>query len=386
MPDGGDSALIEVARSLSSVDRAAWDSCAGTDNPFVSWDFLASLEETGCVKAETGWLPQHLILRDENGGMEGAALVYLKGHSQGEYVFDHSWAHAYERAGGSYYPKLLSAVPFTPVTGPRLLVSKSRDPIRAQELLVSGLAELADRHGVSSLHVNFLEPSQAQLFEDAGFLIRHGHQFHWQNKGYATFDDFLGELASRKRKAIKKERRRVAEAGIELSRLTGEALKEHHWDHFYRFYTDTYDRKWGAPYLNREFFSLLQERMSDRVMLVMASVEGTPIAGALNLIGDDALYGRNWGCELAYKFLHFEACYYQAIDFAIERGLSRVEAGTQGEHKIQRGYEPVKTVSAHWLPDPSFREAVARFLEEERGYEADARDYLASHAPFKKGE
>lgn len=384
MPDGGDSARIEVVRSLTTIERDEWNACAGPENPFLSWEFLSALEETGCVRPETGWLPQHLVMCDVAGRLEAAAVLYLKGNSQGEYVFDYAWAHAYERAGGSYYPKLLSAIPFTPVTGPRLLTRAANDKARAEALLISGMAELTDRHDVSSLHVNFAEPDQADVLEKSGFLIRHGHQFHWYNRGYETFDDFLDGLASRKRKSIRKERRRVAEAGIRLRHLTGDDLKERHWDSFYRFYSDTYDRKWGAPYLNRAFFSALRERMRDRVLLVMAEMDDTPIAGALNLIGRDTLYGRNWGCDIAYKFLHFEACYYQAIDFAIERGLARVEAGTQGEHKIQRGYEPVKTYSAHWIPDPAFREAVGRFLEEERAYEADARAYLSNHAPFKK--
>lgn len=386
MPDGGETAAIEICRDLTQVDRDEWNACSGTRNPFCTWDFLATLEETGCVRPETGWLPQHLLMRGDDGALRASAILYLKGHSQGEYVFDYAWANAYERAGGQYYPKLLSAIPFTPITGPRLLTEAAADRELAGRLLISGMLELLGRHGVSSLHLNFTQKDQAELMEGEGFLIRHGHQFHWFNQGYATFDDFLATLASRKRKSIRKERRRISESGIVLRRLTGDDIKARHWDDFYRFYTGTYDRKWGAPYLTRSFFELLHQRMADNILLVVAEFDGQPIAGAMNLIGEDALFGRNWGCDIAFRFLHFEACYYQAIDFAIERGLARVEAGTQGEHKIQRGYMPVPTYSAHWLPEPAFREAVERFLDEERGYEKLARDHLASHAPYRKSD
>jgi hypothetical protein len=384
MPDGGEPRAVEVTESLADVDRAAWDACAGPENPFVSHDFLSALEESGSVAPDTGWLPQHLLLRDEAGALEGAAICYLKGHSMGEYVFDYGWANAYERAGGRYYPKLLSAIPFTPVTGPRLLTRAAADPEATAHMLAAGLVELTDRHGVSSLHVNFLPDDQAELLGEHGFLIRSGHQYHWRNDGYGSFEDFLGALSSRKRKAIRKERRQVADAGIRIETLTGETLKPEHWDVFYRFYVDTYDRKWGDPYLTRAFFDLLQERMADRVVLVMAYDGSRPIAGALNLKGTDALFGRNWGCVGEYKFLHFELCYYQAIDFAIAHGLGRVEAGTQGEHKIQRGYLPVETRSAHLLPNPSFRDAVARFLAEERRQEEQIRAMLQEHSPYRR--
>jgi predicted N-acyltransferase len=376
---------VEVCTTLSEVDRAEWDACAGPDNPFLSHDFLASLEESGSVRAETGWLPQHLLLRGEDGRLQAAMPLYLKGHSQGEYVFDYAWAHAYENAGGEYYPKLLSAVPFTPVPGPRLLTKAAPDGAQAAQTLIAAAAELTRRHQVSSLHATFLEPDQAATLEEADFLIRHGHQFHWLNDGYKSFDDFLETMASRKRKAVRKERRAVAEAGLTTRCVTGDAITPELWDAFYAFYTDTYARKWGGPYLTREFFDLLHARMRERVALMLAyDGAGRPIAGALNLIGTDAIFGRNWGCLADYKFLHFELCYYMAIDYAIEHGLSRVEAGTQGEHKLQRGYRPVTTYSAHLLPDPRFRDAVARFLEQERYHEAQLRAAYAEAGPFKK--
>jgi len=385
MPDGETSLLVEVCPSLAQVDRDAWGACAGPENPFVSYDFLASLEESQSVRAETGWLPQHLLLKDEAGGLMGAMPLYLKGHSQGEYVFDYAWAHAYENAGGEYYPKLLSAVPFTPVPGPRLLTKAAPDPRAAAQFLIGAMAQLTERHGVSSLHVNFLEPDQADILKDAGFLMRHGHQFHWHNQDYQSFDDFLGALASRKRKAIRKERRKITEAGLRCEALTGDAITPDLWDAFYAFYIDTYQRKWGGPYLTRSFFDLMHEKMRDRIVLMMA-FDGLnqPIAGALNLVGSDAIFGRNWGCLVDYKFLHFELCYYMAIDWAIEHGLKRVEAGTQGEHKIQRGYLPVPTYSAHLIPDPNFRNAVAQFLERERNHEAELRDYLSEVGPYKR--
>jgi predicted N-acyltransferase len=385
MPDGEDGQIVEVCRSLAEVDRDDWDARAGPDNPFLCHDFLSALEESASVRPETGWLPQHLLLRGPDRRLVAAMPMYLKGHSQGEYVFDYSWAHAYENAGGSYYPKLLSAVPFTPVPGPRLLTRGAPDPEAATDALIGAMVQLTERHGVSSLHVNFVDAAQADRLESVGFLVRHGHQYHWSNDGYATFDDFLEALASRKRKAIRKERRAVREAGLTTRALTGDAITPALWDAFYAFYTDTYDRKWGAPYLTRRFFDLLHERMRDRVVLMLAFDDAErPIAGALNLVGTDAIFGRNWGCLADYKFLHFELCYYMSIDWAIEHGLSRVEAGTQGEHKIQRGYLPVTTYSAHLLPDPNFRDAVARFLEKERLHEENLRRAMAEAGPYKK--
>ena len=384
MPDGNEPVRIDILPALTAVTAEEWDACAGSANPFLSHAFLSSLEESRSVCREEGWLPQHLIVRDSDGVMAGAVPLYLKGHSQGEYIFDYSWANAYERAGGSYYPKLLSAIPFTPVTGPRLLVRPGPDMSDIEATLIAGLMEIARQHGVSSLHVNFAEEADAIAFEDAGFLIRHGHQYHWSNNGYDSFDDFLATLSSRKRKNIRKERAKIAESGLTVERLTGDALQPHHWDAFYRFYQNTYDRKWGHPYLTRDFFRLAQERLRDRILLVLVYLGDDPVAGALNLIGETALYGRNWGSDGRFPFLHFEACYYQAIDFAIERGLQTVEAGTQGEHKIQRGYLPVRTFSAHHIIDPGFRQAVDTFLKAERREMAQVMDYLDQHSPYRQ--
>ncbi|MEQ9488046.1 MAG: GNAT family N-acetyltransferase [Alphaproteobacteria bacterium] len=384
MPDGREELQVETCQRLTDIPAAEWDACAGGDNPFLTHRFLTALEESASVCREEGWLPQHLLLRDSQGLLLGAMPLYLKGHSQGEYIFDYGWANAYERAGGRYYPKLLSAVPFTPVTGPRLLVRESLDPVALQSALLSGLVQLTDRLQVSSAHVNFPPASEVSIYEDRGFLIRNGHQYHWENRGYRDFDDFLDTLTSRKRKSIRKERRKVAESGIRIERLTGDALTPEHWAVFYVFYQDTYDRKWGHPYLTPEFFEIVQETMRDDILLVMAYDGETPVAGALNLIGSDALFGRNWGSDGEYKFLHFEACYYQAIDFAIERGLQRVEAGTQGEHKVQRGYRPVRTFSAHYIPNESFRDAVAEFLDHERREVTRIIDHLDDYTPFRQ--
>jgi len=384
MPDGEQTVTIEVCERLADVPKAEWDACAGAENPFVSHDFLSALEESGSVTAETGWLPQHLLMKGPDGRLQAAAICYLKGHSMGEYVFDYGWANAYERAGGRYYPKLLSAIPFTPVTGPRFLTAAAPDPAHAIEALSAGMIELVERRDLSSLHVNFPTEAEAPALKEQGFLIRTGHQYHWTNEGYESFDDFLAQLSSRKRKAIRKERRKVEEAGVRVETLTGDALKPEHWDVFYDFYVDTYDRKWGAPYLTRDFFDRVQERLTDRTVLMLAYADDTPIAGALNFAGTDAIFGRNWGAAARFKFLHFELCYYRAIDFAIDRGLGRVEAGVQGEHKIQRGYLPVETRSAHYLPNPSFHEAVARFLTEERRHEARIQDLLSEHSPFRR--
>ena len=389
MPDGDDTgggieAAVKVLPGIGDVDAADWDACAGTANPFLSHAFLSALEDSGAVTAETGWLPRHLVVEDAGGRVVGAMPLYLKGHSYGEYVFDWGWADAYERAGGQYFPKLLSAVPFTPVPGPRMLVRPGVDRERVEEVLAGGVVGLVDRLGVSSAHVNFLPREQWERFGEFGFLQRTGLQYHWSNAGYADFDAFLAALSSRKRKAIRKERREVAESGLTIRRLIGRDIEDRHWDAFFRFYIDTSDRKWGSPYLNRRFFALLGERLSERVLLVVVERDGEPVAGALNLIGDDTLYGRNWGCTEDYRFLHFEACYYQAIDFAIERGLAKVEAGAQGPHKLQRGYLPVETYSAHLIADPRLREAVADFLVRERRQVTRERQMLEAESPFRK--
>jgi len=379
----GIEAAVKVLAGIGDVSAAAWDACAGTANPFLSHAFLSALEDSGTLTAEAGWLPRHLAVEDAAGQLVGAMPLYLKGHSYGEYVFDWAWADAYERAGGRYFPKLLSGVPFTPVPGPRLLVRPDADRARVEEVLAGGVAGLVDRLGVSSAHVNFLPHDQWQRLGEFGFLRRTGLQYHWSNDGYADFEAFLGALSSRKRKAIRRERREVAESGLTIRRLTGAAIEDRHWEAFFRFYIDTSDRKWGSPYLNRRFFTLLGERLAERVLLIVAERDGEPVAGALNLIGDDTLYGRNWGCAEDCRFLHFEACYYQAIDFAIERGLSTVEAGAQGPHKLQRGYLPVETYSAHLIPDPAFRRAVADFLERERRQVTREKALLAAESPFR---
>ncbi|MBB4154758.1 hypothetical protein GGQ80_002674 [Sphingomonas jinjuensis] len=369
-----------LADGVASISAADWDACAGTANPFVSHAFLAALEASASVGARSGWQPLPIVVDGADGRPAAIAPAYAKGHSQGEYVFDHAWADAWERAGGSYYPKLQIAAPFSPVPGPRLLL---RDPATAPAL-IAAIEAVTDQHELSSAHATFVSPEQLPLFEQAGWLIREGTQFHWRNQGYATFDDFLGALASRKRKAIRKERAAAVE-GLTIRHLTGADIRPEHWDAFWVFYQDTGSRKWGQPYLKRSFFPLLGETMGNRVLLILAERDGVPIAGALNLIGDDTLYGRYWGCTEEVPFLHFELCYYQAIDAAIARGLTTVEAGAQGEHKLARGYEPVATWSAHYIPDAGFRRAVSDFLVRERAAVEHSHDYLAELTPFKRG-
>ena len=370
--------LARLAEGVAAVPAADWDACAGADNPFVGHAFLSALEESGSATARTGWQPLPVIV-DGADGAPGAILpAYAKSHSQGQYVFDQGWADAWERAGGSYYPKLQIAVPFSPVPGPRLLL---RDPALAPQLIAAAEAVVV-RHDLSSAHATFVAPEQIGLFEAAGWLVRIDRQFHWRNEGYATFDDFLGALASRKRKAIRKERL-AAQAGLEFRHLSGADIRPADWDAFWRFYQDTGARKWGRPYLTRAFFTLLGERLGERVVLMLALRDGRPIAGALNLVGGDTLYGRYWGATEEVPFLHFELCYYQAIDAAIARGLARVEAGAQGSHKLARGYQPVPTYSAHFIPDPRFRRAVADYLEAERAAVADDIAALDELGPFR---
>ncbi len=372
---GGVESTYEQAESISQVRPL---------NPFVSHEFLLALETSGCVGRRSGWTPRHLVVQDGAGAVVAVAPCYLKAHSYGEYVFDHGWADAYARAGGAYYPKLQVAVPFTPATGPRLLVAPGPQAGAARAALIEGLTALRDQTGASSVHVTFPNDADASALEGAGWLRRTGEQFHFLNEGYRSFEDFLAALASRKRKAIRRERREAVAPGIEIERLTGAAIAEAHWDAFFAFYMDTGSRKWGSPYLNRRFFSLLGQSMADRVLLVMARRGGRYVAGALNLIGHDALYGRSWGAVEHHPFLHFELCYYQAIDFAIERGLSRVEAGAQGEHKLARGYRAVATHSAHAFADPRLARAVATFLARERAEMAEIIRLYGEHAPFRK--
>ena len=365
MADGGERVTVKVVSRLADIPAAEWDACAGDDNPFLSHAFLDALEQSGSANAESGWRPQHLALEGEDGRLLGAVPLYLKNHSYGEYVFDWGWASAYERAGGRYYPKLQCAVPFTPVTGRRLLL-RTDAPDSAGDALIAAMIELARRHKVSSLHVTFPTEAEWQHLGAAGLLQRVGQQFHWQNDGYRSFDDFLEALTARKRKQIRRERRDAVESGLAIETLTGNAIEERHWDVFFRFYMSTSDRKWGSAYLNRAFFRLLGERLAHKVVLILARQGQRYVAGALNLVGENTLFGRNWGCIGDFPFLHFEVCYYRAIDFAIEHGLARVEAGAQGEHKIQRGYLPQATYSAHWIRDPGFARAVADFLARER--------------------
>lgn len=369
-----------IANGVSSIRAEDWNACSGTANPFVTHDFLSILEESDSAVAETGWQPIPIVIDGADGKPAAIAPAYGKSHSQGEYVFDHGWADAWERAGGRYYPKLQVAVPFTPAPGPRLLL---RDQGLAPALIAS-IEAVTDQHDLSSAHATFVASDQLPLFEAAGWLIRAGTQFHWHNQGFAGFDDFLGELASRKRKAIRKERSNAVD-GLTIRHVTGADIAEADWDAFWIFYQDTGSRKWGRPYLTRAFFSLLGQRMADRVLLILAERNGSPIAGALNLIGADTLYGRYWGCTEEVPFLHFELCYYQAIDAAIALGLKTVEAGAQGEHKLARGYVPEPTWSAHYIPDPGFRKAVAHFLEQERQAVASDREWLGEATPFRRG-
>src|SRR5579862_3868280 len=383
MADGGDRLTVRVVDDLAAISAAAWDACAGSDNPFVSHAFLQALEESGSATRETGWLPQHVIIEDDTKRILGAVPMYLKSHSYGEYIFDHGWASSYDRAGGRYYPKLLAAVPFTPATGPRLLLHPEA-PTDTAEYLIAGLIEVAQRRKVSSLHVNFPRQAEWELLGRHGFEQRLGRQFHWENNGYQSFDEFLEALNSRKRKQIRRERRDALEGGLEIETLTGSDLKPAHWDAFFRFYMSTSDRKWGSAYLTREFFDLIHERMAEKIVLIMTKKSGRYVAGALNLVGSDTLFGRNWGCLGDFPFLHFEVCYYRAIDFAIAKGLKRVEAGAQGQHKIQRGYLPSPTYSAHWIRDPGFARAVADFCaRERRAIENEMEELEEELSPFK---
>ena len=368
-----------IARAVSDLPAAQWDALTDGGNPFMRHAFLSALEQSGSVGGRSGWTPLAVVIEDEAGMLAAALPAYLKQHSQGEYVFDHSWGDAWQRAGGAYYPKLQIAAPFTPATGPRLL---TRDPAHAPALLAAA-QKLCEMHDLSSAHATFVEPAQIPLFEAAGWLIRSDIQFHWHNRGYASFDDFLAALSSRKRKAIRKERA-AAQEGVDIRAFTGNAILPEHWDAFWQFYQDTGSRKWGQPYLTRAAFELFGATMGEDIILMLASIDGTPIAGALNFLGREALYGRYWGCTLDKPFLHFELCYYQAIELAIARGLGRVEAGAQGPHKLARGYEPVQTFSAHWIADPGFRAAITDFLERERAGVAQDQLYLGERTPFRK--
>jgi predicted N-acyltransferase len=387
-PSDGVKPAVSAHSAIADIGREAWDTCnAASDyggNPFTSYDFLHALEESRCVAPRAGWGPRHLSVEDETGRIAGVMPLYLKSHSQGEYVFDHAWADAYERAGGAYYPKLQCAVPFSPVTGPRLITREDGPRVAASRTLLAGALALCEQSGASSLHVTFPLEAEWTRLGEAGLLQRQDQQYHWFNRGYSSFEDFLAALSSGRRKTIRRERR-DAQAGIEIVALTGSDLKEEHWDAFFDFYQDTGGRKWGRPYLNRLFFSLIGERMADKILLIMARRGDKWIAGALNLIGAEALYGRNWGCVEEVPFLHFELCYYRAIEEAISRGLPRVEAGAQGQHKIARGYLPAHVYSAHFIADKALRLPVARYLEQERPAVDAEMAYLATEfSPFKE--
>ena len=378
---------ITVHRAIADIDAGDWDRLANPDparhNPFVCHAFLALLEEAGPVSARTGWMPQHLTVADGQGKLIAAAPCYLKSHSRGEYVFDHAWADAYERVGGSYYPKLQVAVPFTPVPGPRFLIAPGADRSAATTLLLNGLVELCRKRGASSFHITFMLEDEWSRAGELGCLKRLGQQFHWLNNGYKSFEEFLETLSSRKRKAIRRERREAFAGDIVIERLTGPAIEKRHWDAMFEFYMDTGSRKWGSPYLNRKAFALLGQRMPDKVLLVMARRGSSYVAGALNLIGGECLYGRYWGTTDPQPFLHFEVCYHQAIEHAISMGLARVEAGAQGEHKLARGYLPVATYSAHFILDRRLSRAVAEYVDRERDHIADVNRELAEAGPYR---
>jgi predicted N-acyltransferase len=372
---------VRVVGSASEISLADWNACAGPANPFAQAEFFRALEDSGSACVRTGWQPVHLVADGPDGRPAGIMPAYLKTHSQGEYVFDHAWADALERAGGRYYPKVQAAFPFTPATGPRLLLRDNA----AGPALIEAAEEITSGNGFSSAHATFIAPDQQALFRDAGWLIRTGEQFHWVNEGYRDFADFLGALSSSRRKMIRKERERAVH-GLDIVHLTGQDITEAHWDAFWEFYQDTGARKWGQPYLTRRFFSMIGEAMGDRTLLMLAMRGGHPIAGALNFIGDDCLYGRYWGCRQDVPFLHFELCYYQAIEWAIAHGRSRVEAGAQGQHKLARGYRPTPVISAHFIPNPGFRAAVADYLARETRAVIEEIEYLDSHGPFRRAQ
>jgi len=385
---------IKIEPYFSSINRAEWNfvnqfeenSSPVHYNPFNSYNFLLALETSGSTVAETGWAGSHILLDDGNEKLVAACPAYLKNHSMGEYVFDQGWADAYRSAGGEYYPKLQISIPFTPATTPKILSPVTSNEATVRRLLSSAIPDICERLGASSAHATFLTEQDRILFLDSGFLERNDKQYHWFNDDYKNFDDFLGALSSRKRKLIRRERRDSIANDIVIERLTGTDLKLEHMEAFYTFYIDTGSRKWGRPYLTKSFFTTILETMPQDILLIMAKRAGRYIAGAINFIGSEVLFGRNWGCIENHPFLHFEICYYQAIEFAIENGLKKVEAGAQGEHKLARGYRPVTTYSAHYIADPGFRQAVAKYLEEERNYIAALQESLSELTPFRRGE
>ncbi|CAI9119496.1 GNAT family N-acetyltransferase [Brytella acorum] len=375
---------LTLHASIHEIDSALWNRCAGGDNPFVSHGFLSALEDSGSVGARTGWIPRHAVLRDQTGTIAAVAPLFGKGHSYGEYVFDQTWAQAYEQAGGRYYPKFQVAVPFSPVTGPRLLIDPAQpEPEILAHAMAEALAQACDELGLSSIHATFCTATDQQRLVEAGWLARYGLQYQWHNRDYRDFEDFLSALSSRKRKTLRRERRDAQACGLTFHTKQGHDITDADWRAFYRFYQSTVDRKWGNAYLTERFFPLLAARLGAQVVLMTAEHDGTPVAAALNIMGGGVLYGRNWGCEGQWPFLHFELCYYRAIEFAIAHGLSRVEAGAQGEHKIQRGYLPVLTRSTHHLRDPALRDAVANFLVSERDAIMAEKDALETLSPYR---
>ncbi|MGY6548670.1 MAG: GNAT family N-acetyltransferase [Roseinatronobacter sp.] len=381
---------VTLALTLADIPAADWDACANPGgaqpalDPFTTWRFLRALEQSGSVGTGTGWDPQYLLVH-QGRELVACAPMYLKAHSQGEYIFDHAFAQAYTRAGGRYYPKLQLAVPFTPATGRRFLCRPDFE-VQGRAAILQAMAQMARENRLSSAHVTFCTGAEAREGAGPDWLHRVTEQFHWENPGYASFDDFLGALSSRKRKTIRKERATAQGFGGTIRALTGDALEPAHWDAFWAFYQDTGARKWGTPYLTRRFFDVVQESLRDDVLLVMAERDGRPVAGALNFIGRDTLFGRYWGCLEDHPCLHFELCYYQAMDAAIARGMPRVEAGAQGTHKLARGYLPSEVHSLHHFPEPGFHQAVARYLDQERRAIAHEMDVLAGFAPFRKGD
>ncbi|MEZ5716100.1 MAG: GNAT family N-acetyltransferase [Paracoccaceae bacterium] len=381
---------IRIHPSLAEIPARDWDACACPEaanggrpaDPFTTHRFLSALEQSGSVGPGTGWQPRYLTAHVDGAGPIACAPLYAKSHSQGEYIFDHNWAHAFERAGGRYYPKFQIAVPFTPVTGRRLLTRPGFE-VAGQSALIQGAVQLASQNDISSLHITFCTAAEAEAGQQMGLLHRTTQQFHWDNAGYADFDAFLAQLSSRKRKNIRKERAQAQGFGGRILALSGDDIQPEHWDAFWRFYQDTGSRKWGSPYLTRAFFDIAQATLRDDILLVLAERDGAYIAGALNLIGRDTLFGRYWGCNRHVPCLHFELCYYQAIDFAIAQGLSRVEAGAQGEHKLARGYMPNTCHALHWIADPGFADAVSRYLEAEREAVAEEIEILTAYGPFR---
>ncbi|MEL7253475.1 MAG: GNAT family N-acetyltransferase [Pseudomonadota bacterium] len=385
----GQSVTLTAYQSLGDIAEATWDACACPEaadgratDPFTTYRFLKALEDSGSVGTGTGWQP-HYLVAEIAGEVVACAPLYAKSHSQGEYIFDHNWAHAYERAGGRYYPKLQMAVPFTPATGRRFLTRPGFEEA-GMSALAQGAVEIAARNKMSSLHVTFCTEAEAQAGEDIGLMPRASTQYHWVNDGYADFDGFLASLSSRKRKSIRRERRDANAFGGEIQMLTGDQIEPQHWDYVWQFYQDTGARKWGMPYLTRRFFDIAHERLRDDILLALAIRDSRPVAGAMNLIGRDTLFGRYWGCSEHHPFLHFELCYYRAMDYAIEHGLSRVEAGAQGEHKLARGYMPTETHSLHWVGDPGFADAIGQFLKAEREAVENDIEILTAYGPFKR--